>query len=441
MNQPRVRAVPEIAFTIAGNGARATPSQDAAREVVYRDPGHRALPHVVKFSGGRSSAMLLFCLLENRVLDAGRGDVIVFNNTSAEHPDTYTYVTTCMRAARPYGIPFFWTEFQTYEDNRRNAWTRLPTYRLTNDRPLSRVNPRGLHWRGEVYEELLSWSGYVPNQFTRSCTKHLKLEVTRSFLADWFSGRTTTPRLGHRGARPRIDPAARLGIHRRHGGTVPEEIFRREREYTWHRPHVRPAQRFSDFWPGLTAFRNPSTDAAGNAEAPEFRPGGIEYLSIIGLRGDEPQRVERVREREAAGNGDAGEHVYMPLADLKLGRADVNAFWDLQHWDLAQPRDAHLSNCVFCFLKGSENLKRVQARMRDAPTTVVPGFGPLRDTPSDLAWWRRMEAKYGRDLTAEGRRANGRATRIGFFGARKFSYEAVEDGRETAEVRSFNCAE
>ena len=86
---PRVRAVPEIAFTVTGDSAPATTGRDAAREVVYRNPGHRALPHVVKFSGGRSSAMLLFCLLENRVLDAARGDVIVFNNTSAEHPDTY----------------------------------------------------------------------------------------------------------------------------------------------------------------------------------------------------------------------------------------------------------------------------------------------------------------------------------------------------------------
>ena len=131
----------------------------------------------------------------------------------------------------------------------------------------------------------------------------------------------------------------------------------------------------------------------------------------------------------------------MPLADLELGRADVNAFWDLQHWDLAQPRDAHLSNCVFCFLKGSENLKKVRARMREAPTATAPGFGPLKDTPSDLGWWRRMEAKYGRDLTAEGRRADGRVTRIGFFGARKFSYDAVEDGRATAGIQNCDCTQ
>ena len=93
------------------------------------------MPHVVKFSGGRSSAMLLFSLLENDLLDRGRGDVIVFNNTSAEHPATYRFVRDCMAAAQPYGVPFYHIEFQTYEDARRGEWTRLPTYRLVNAMP------------------------------------------------------------------------------------------------------------------------------------------------------------------------------------------------------------------------------------------------------------------------------------------------------------------
>ena len=118
--------------------------------------------------------MLLFALLENGLLDRDRGDVILFNNTSAEHPDTCRFVRHCMRKARGYGIPFFQIEFQTYEDARRGEWTRLPTYRLVNDEPRSRENPDGFHWRGEVFEELLSWKGYVPNRFNRICTQQLK---------------------------------------------------------------------------------------------------------------------------------------------------------------------------------------------------------------------------------------------------------------------------
>ncbi|MDE0480273.1 MAG: hypothetical protein OXI13_11685, partial [Gammaproteobacteria bacterium] len=60
---------------------------DPAQEYTlrYRSKKHAELPHVFKFSGGRTSGMLLFTLLENGLLDSARGDVIVFNNTSAEH--------------------------------------------------------------------------------------------------------------------------------------------------------------------------------------------------------------------------------------------------------------------------------------------------------------------------------------------------------------------
>ena len=61
----------------------------------YRSKRHQELPHVVKFSGGRSSGMLLFTLLENGFLVRERGDVVIFNNTSCEHPETYKFAAKC----------------------------------------------------------------------------------------------------------------------------------------------------------------------------------------------------------------------------------------------------------------------------------------------------------------------------------------------------------
>ena len=162
-------------------------------KIRYRAKGHRDLPHVVKFSGGRSSGMLLFTLLENGILAAERGDVIIFNNTSAEHPNTYLFVRDCAKAAERYGIPFFWVEYQTYEDARNGEWTRLDSYRLVNHRPVSSENPQGFHWRGEVFEELVSWSGYLPNQFRRICTRNMKLDTTRAFLTDWLASKEEYP--------------------------------------------------------------------------------------------------------------------------------------------------------------------------------------------------------------------------------------------------------
>ena len=145
-----IRDVPRL--TVSKRLRRPPPKHDPGKEYQfrYRAKKHSSLPHVVKFSGGRSSGMLLFALLENGLLDASRGDVIVFNNTSAEHPDTYRFVRDCMRTARRYEIPFFQVEFQTYEDARQGEWTRLPTYRLVNDQPKSAANDEGFHWRGEV---------------------------------------------------------------------------------------------------------------------------------------------------------------------------------------------------------------------------------------------------------------------------------------------------
>ena len=52
----------------------------------YDRDDHRSWPHVVKFSGGRSSALLLFGLLYGRQLRPSRGDVIVFNNNISRTP-------------------------------------------------------------------------------------------------------------------------------------------------------------------------------------------------------------------------------------------------------------------------------------------------------------------------------------------------------------------
>ena len=165
-----------------------------------------------------------------------------------------------------------------------------------------------------------------------------------------------------------------------------------------------------------------------------FGKGGVEYVAFIGLRSDEPHRVERVETRNEGGSGYEGEHVYMPLDDMAITRDDVNRFWESQDWDLALPKETSLSNCVFCFLKGLGSLNDIRERMDDAQNSNVEGFGTLEETPSDLAWWARVELKYGRDLEAEGREVRSSATRIGFFGSDEFTYENVAEGTVPGEL-------
>ncbi len=391
----------------------------------YRSKIDKELPHIVKFSGGRSSGMLLFTLLHNGILDRARGDVILFNNTSAEHPETYRFVADCMRASRQYGIPFFQIEFQTYEDSRHGEWTRLPTYRLVNDRPKSATNPEGFQWRGEAFEEMLSWTGYVPNQFNRICTRFLKLEVTRAFLRDWFSPKSVIPRLGHFGNGSRIDGDSAHDRHKRNQGGVPKEIFMAKRLFLWSRPHFRPEQEYHRFCQNYEPFENPRHVGKVFGDRAVFGRNGVQYVSFIGLRGDEQPRVERLAIRNDKTPGHEGEKIYLPLANMLVAKKDVNDFWDSQDWNLNLSNELSLSNCVYCFLKGRKNLQKIHNYMKSS-AGEIKGFGSIKNTPSDLSWWKNIESKYRRDLKAEGRKTRGSIDRIGFFGNKGLAYKDLE---------------
>lgn len=433
---PPITSVPKLVVSKRLRQGPVAHDPERVYQFLYFDKHHAELPHVVKFSGGRSSGMLLLTLLANDLLKASRGDVVVFNNTSSEHPRTYDFVRQCKAVTEQHGIPFYLVEFQTYEDARRGDWTRLQSYRLANAEPRSEENPDGFHWKGEVFEELMSWSGFVPNQFRRICTTNMKLAATRFFLRDWLACKDAIPHLGHFGAEPRIDQEAMYARHRRNGGEVPEPIYLAKKRYGWDRPHVRPEQRFADYSAAWTPIDNASLEGKSRGDAALFGKGGVEYVALVGLRADEPARVGRVKERNAGpeASGYEGEHVYMPLVDMHVAADDVNAFWERQEWDLSLPPDSGLSNCVYCFLKGGATLRKVHREMEGVKETGLAGYGPVKGTPCDIAWWQRIEEDYGRDLVAEERVIQSSELAhdfLGFFGAgSEFSYRVLHEADE-----------
>ena len=400
-------------------------------DLQYDTPDQSKHPHVVRFSGGRSSGMMLILLLDQGWLDPKRGDVVVFNNTSAEHPATYEFVRACSRYAEvEYGVPFFWVEFATYEDAYNGDWTRRGGYRLVNERPYSQSNPTGYRWRGEVFKELVSQQGFLPSRHTRVCTTHLKLRVTNEFLSEWFAGKGETEWCGHYYPETQITDEALVARHRKSGGMLDEPELLRKKSFVRSRPPAIGDQRFDDY--SRVGARHvvdgPLDERVFGEYAPMRGEDAIEYVSLIGLRSDEPRRVARVLARNGLYTGDPerkkremtdGEIVCVPLADAGVTNKDVLSFWEAIDWKLKLPPEANLSNCVYCFMKGTAAIPNVVQDIANADAVLPQELRSVSDTPSDISWWANVEKEYERHplkrYTGRGRRSQKKVT-VGFWG-------------------------
>ena len=269
----------------------------------YRSAGHAELPHIVSFSGGRSSAALAFMAAEEGLLRPERGDLVLFANTSAEHPGTYEFAARCKeRLEVHFGLPCLWIELCTVEDAWRGEYRRKASYRLVKPVPVEQ-DPDGYRSSGELFEELVSLQGMLPNPHSRTCTAKLKLYPSHHLLAEWL-GRTDGP--AHAGhywptavGEGLVDPA---GLPRPTRAT--EGPPRRSPYFaalsTWQAsPAARPAQRWGDY----TAAPVPTTVEPGATAVAMRGPEAALHVRLLGLRADEPRRVDRVLSRTLFAEG------------------------------------------------------------------------------------------------------------------------------------------
>ncbi len=368
-------------------------------EIAYRTQDHRQLPHVVKFSGGRSSALLLFSLLANDQLDPQRGDVIVFNNTSAEHMRTYDFVIRCKEEAeRLSDVPFLLTEFQTYETARDGFWRRAKSWRLAKPCLWSSDKPNGLRHGGEIFEEAIALNTRLPNRFQRLCTDHLKVQVTRNMLSEWFSGEQATRRLGHYHETSQVTDREIARSYQ--GSSLSESELLRYVRFLRDCPLVRPSQSYANFTSAPRIAVESLQEQALDGRVVMSGNGAVPYVTVLGLRADEPARVGNILNR-AQGDGAVP---YFPLFDASLAAEDVLAFWRGQEWDL--DLDGRYSNCTFCFMKGIRTLRAIAKE----PKSQVQG-------PSQLQWWADLETRYQRHVEeVRDSERTGQTSRFGFFG-------------------------
>lgn len=393
----------------------------------YRSPDHEELPHIVSFSGGRSSAALAFLAAEAGVLRPERGDLALFANTSAEHPGTYEFAAACKeRLETEFGLPCLWLEFCTVEDAWRGEYRRKASYRLVKPVPIEQ-DPDGYRSSGELFEELVCLQGMLPNPHSRTCTAKLKLYPSHELLAEWL-GRTGGPaHAGHHWptmpGEGLVDPERVAEAYSRNGGTASAaSVFQRARHLAG-LPAARPAQRWSSF----TTAAVPGLVEPG-AQAVAMRgPEAALHVRLLGLRADEPRRVDRVLSRTffAEGAGTAactvktqppGERPYFPLFDAGIDAEGVARYWQGRDFDLDIPNGA--GNCVFCFMKGTRQLVSLGSSPDGRRT---PG------QPTDIGWWADFEQRHLR--TAPRRNGSGKS-RFGFFGVNSATFMDLVEGAE-----------
>lgn len=129
-----------------------------------RNPFVITEPTVISFSGGRTSAYMLW-----RVLEVNGGKmpdecIAVFANTGKEMEETLEFVRDC---SINWGVDIKWVERDF--DNEKG-------YRLVNFDTASR--------KGEPFEALVRKRNYLPNPVARICTAELKIKAQAKYLAD-----------------------------------------------------------------------------------------------------------------------------------------------------------------------------------------------------------------------------------------------------------------
>jgi len=116
-------------------------------------------PTCISFSGGRTSAYMLW-----RVLEANNGlpddAVVCFANTGKEDEATLKFVHDC---ETHWNVKINWVEFEP------------KSYKLVDYKIASR--------NGEPFERLIDMKSYLPNPVARFCTEELKVKAINAFLA------------------------------------------------------------------------------------------------------------------------------------------------------------------------------------------------------------------------------------------------------------------
>jgi 3'-phosphoadenosine 5'-phosphosulfate sulfotransferase (PAPS reductase)/FAD synthetase len=133
-----------------------------------KDPFKIDGPTCISFSGGRTSAYMLW-----RVLQSNGGlpeeAKVCFANTGKEEEATLRFVQRC---SDEWGVPITWVEYRMAEET-KDRFTVVDFHTASRN--------------GEPFEALIRSRNYLPNPVSRFCTVEMKVRAIHRYLKsiDW----------------------------------------------------------------------------------------------------------------------------------------------------------------------------------------------------------------------------------------------------------------
>jgi hypothetical protein len=120
---------------------------------------------VISFSGGRSSAFMLYKILEAHDFKLPDYVTTIFCNTGKEMPQTLDFVEAC---SKNWSVNIVWLEYSG-----KNS------FRVVDYKSASR--------KGEPFKQLIIDRKYLPNVIARFCTSELKVLTIERFMNQDFA--------------------------------------------------------------------------------------------------------------------------------------------------------------------------------------------------------------------------------------------------------------
>jgi 3'-phosphoadenosine 5'-phosphosulfate sulfotransferase (PAPS reductase)/FAD synthetase len=129
------------------------------------DPFIITEPTVISFSGGRTSAHLLWQVLQSNS-GLPKEAIVCFANTGKEMEATLRFVDRC---SKEWGVEIHWLEYRYHAEQKQR---------------FKRVDFESASRNGEPFFELIDQNGslYLPNPVARICTAKLKIRVIHNYV-------------------------------------------------------------------------------------------------------------------------------------------------------------------------------------------------------------------------------------------------------------------